>query len=51
MFVQAEDDDATMARQRSKHTENREYEDPEEEEVERGKCPAKWRKAREYTVN
>lgn len=35
-YFQAEDEDATMARRRSRHTENKEYEDPEEGEAERG---------------
>lgn len=32
VFLQGEDDDATVARSRQRHTENQEYEEPEEEE-------------------
>lgn len=31
VFFQGEDDDATVARSRQRHTENQEYEEPEEE--------------------
>lgn len=32
VFVQGEDDDATVARSRQRHMENQEYEEPEEED-------------------
>jgi len=36
VFIQGDDDDATTARLKSRHTENNEYEDPEDEEEEIG---------------
>lgn len=41
VFFQGEDDDATVARNRQRHTENQEYEEPEEEnegDAYGGKC-------------